>query len=558
MLISDTDFKKVILDTGVVSAKQLEELSSNAKQSKVPLDRVLLDKELISDENLGRIMADALHVPFVVLSKEAIDPEVLKIIPEVYARKQMVIAFGRSKNGLKVAMTDPTKLEIANFIAKKAGEKVTIYLATERDLDDAMRLYQKELQKTFDEMIKEEVDQAGRSSAKEAPVAKIVDLLIEYAYQNKTSDIHIEPQEEESLVRFRIDGVLHDVLHMPKALHEQVVTRIKVVSKLRTDEHLSAQDGKMQIKLPEENLDIRVSIVPIVDGEKIVMRLLSSKTRQYSLNDLGMTEQDLNKVRDGFNKPYGMVLSTGPTGSGKTTTIYSILKILNTRDKNIATIEDPVEYDIAGINQIQVNVKTNLTFADGLRAILRQDPNIIFVGEIRDKETAGIAVNSAMTGHLVLSTLHTNDAATALPRFMDLGVEPYLVASTVNTIIGQRLIRKVCEKCRVSTTIKVADLNNHLPLELVKKHFGDKTEIRYYHGPGCPVCHYSGYVGRLGIFEILEVTDEIRQLIVAKAPAEQIVKKAIEQGMTTMLDDGLNKVARGLTTFDEILRATKG
>ena len=475
----------------------------------------------------------------------------------IVAKKEQIIAFEKNSQGLKVAMADPLNLEIQQFIAKKAGEKVIPYYATAKDLNEAMRLYSKELQKTFDEMLQQQVEAVEKGQAQDVPIAKIVDLLVEYAYQNKASDIHIEPAEQQSLVRFRIDGVLHDVLKMPIALHSQVVTRVKVLSKLRTDEHMSAQDGKLQMSLPEEELDIRVSIVPIVDGEKIVMRLLSSRSRQFSLGDLGMNDKDLAKVKAGFKRPYGMVLSTGPTGSGKTTTIYAILKILNTRDKNIATIEDPVEYDMEGVNQIQVNPKTNLTFADGLRAILRQDPDIIFVGEVRDKETAGIATNSAMTGHLVLSTLHTNNAATTLPRLIDMGIEPFLVASTVNVIVGQRLVRQICQKCRLSQMMSLTELSKQIPKELIKKHLGDKSQLRIYQGKGCPVCHNSGYSGRIGVFEVLEVTEAIKELIAAKADADVLSKKAIQEGMSTMLEDGLQKVAHGITTIEEVLRVTK-
>ncbi len=389
------------------------------------------------------------------------------------------------------------------------------------------------------------------------PIAKIVDVLIDAAYQDKASDIHIEPEEKYSLIRFRIDGVLHEVLRVPKVLHDRVITRIKVLSGLRTDEHMSAQAGKMRMALEEENLDIRVSIIPIAEGEKVVLRLLSSRSREYTLVDLGMNENDLKKVQAAYNKSYGMILSTGPTGSGKTTSIYAILKILNTREKNITTIEDPIEYRIKGANQVQVNQKTNLTFANGLRSILRQDPNIIFVGEIRDSETAGIAVNAALTGHLVLSTLHTNDAATAIPRLTDMKVEPFLVASTVNIIIAQRLVRKICDMCKTTDDMTIDELKKRLPGGVIQKHFGGDTALTLYKGKGCKICHNTGYSGRLGVFEVLEVTKTIRQLITERSDSDVINEKAIEEGMTTMLDDGLDKVHKGLTTIEEVVRVTK-
>lgn len=564
---TDQALYRYLKELEVINKHALDRAYEQSLKKKTPLEDILLDKNLISDENLGKIISEVISVPFVRLSKVPIPRQVLRIIPEIVARKQRVICFKKDKTGIALAMTNPQNIEFAEFIERKSGDKVTKFFATQRDIDDALRLYSKELQSTFDELLKTQVDAYGHATQKDAPVAKIVDLLIEYAYHNKSSDIHIEPQEEQSLVRFRIDGVLHDVLRFPKNLHDQIVTRIKVLSKLRTDEHLSAQDGKLQVKLTEEDLDIRVSIVPIIDGEKVVMRLLSSKSRQFSLAELGMNKTDLARVKAGFSKPFGMVLSTGPTGSGKTTSIYAIVNVLNTRDKNIATIEDPVEYDIAGINQIQVNPKTNLTFADGLRAILRQDPDIIFVGEIRDKETAGIAVNSAMTGHLVLSTLHTNNAATSLPRLIDMGIEPFLVASTVNVLIGQRLVRKICEKCRFSIETKLEgdkwllegreDARLNILKTALTEKFGSGKKFRIYRGKGCPVCHTTGYSGRVGIFEVLTVTESIRNLITAKADADTILKKAREEGMTTMMDDGLEKIAGGITTLEEVLRATK-
>lgn len=538
--ISEADFKSAMLE---VSATR-------------NISDILLDKSLIADKQLGQIMADYLRIPFVDLAQTSVVPEILRIIPEIVAKKQQIIAFAKDQDGLKVATSNPTNTEEIKFIEKKSGEHVVVYYATSRDIAQALRLYAKDIQKTFDELLSEQVETASKGIGGEVPLIKMVNLFFEYAYTSKASDIHIEPRNKSFLVRFRIDGVLHDILELPKNLYDQVVSRIKVLAKLRTDEHLSAQDGKLRIKIEQEDIDVRVSIVPIVAGEKIVMRLLSSHSRQLFLTDLGMSEADLEKVKAGFKKPYGMILATGPTGSGKTSSIYAILTILNTREKNIASIEDPVEYDIEAVNQIQVNEKTNLTFADGLRSILRQDPDIIFVGEIRDKETAGIAVNSATTGHLVLSTLHTNDAATTLPRLIDMEVEPFLIASTVNTIIAQRLVRKICERCRISENVSLSDLSKTLSPILIEKYFGNKQNIRLYRGKGCEVCHDTGYTGRVGIFEVLEVTPKIRELIVSKSDADVIQAQAITEGMTTMLESGLQKVAMGITTLEEILRVT--
>jgi type IV pilus assembly protein PilB len=557
MLVTDDDLKKLLLSVKVLDQKKLDDVLEYAKNSDIPFRDALIEKDIITDENLGVLIADAKKIPFAVLSKISIPEEAFRIIPERLARKYKAIPFARDKNGIKVAMSDPTNVLIPEMIARKTGQKVFVYLATERDIYNKLFLYRRDLQKTFDSLVSEQVRSTGRTSSIDAPIAKIVHLIIQYAYQDRASDIHIEPEEKDTLVRFRVDGILHDVLLLPIKLHEQISTRIKVLSSLRTDEHLSPQDGKMRVQLDEENLDIRVSILPVIYGEKIVLRLLASHFRQFSLTDLGMSEKDLQKVTNAFKKSFGMILSTGPTGSGKSTSIYSVLKIINTRDKNITTIEDPVEYRLKGINQIQTNAKTDLTFASGLRSILRQDPNVILVGEIRDSETAGIAVNAALTGHLVLSTLHTNDSAGALPRLTDMNVEPFLVASTVSVIIAQRLVRKICEMCKASQDVTIDQLKQNLPEDAIKKHFGTKTNARVYIGKGCEVCHFTGYSGRFGIFEVLEVTNSIKKLISAKEDSDAIVEQAVTDGMDTMLDDGLSKVVKGVTTIEEVLRVTK-
>jgi type IV pilus assembly protein PilB len=555
--LSDTELKNILLELGVTDDFQLKKAEEYVAREKTNLYEALIEMDFISDENLGKLIASHINLPYVNLAKTAISKETLELIPELVAKKHGMVAFAHDAAGVKVGTTNPFNQEVFQLLSKKLGEKVEIFFATERDLDNVLHLYHTDLQKSFDNLIKDQVAEAGTASNKSVPIAKIVDLLISYAYEDKASDIHIEPEEFESSVRFRIDGVLHDVLVFSKDLHDQIITRIKVLSKLRTDEHMRAQDSKLQIPMQKENLDVRVSITPIVNGEKAVLRLLSSRSRQFSLIDLGLAEKDLEKVTKAFKSPHGMILATGPTGSGKSTSIYAILKLLNSREKNIATIEDPVEYDIAGINQIQVNTKTNLTFADGLRSILRQDPDIIFVGEIRDGETAGIAINAALTGHLVLSTLHTNDAPTTIPRLIDMNIEPFLVASTVNVIVAQRLVRKICESCRVSNVVPIAELEKKLSKIDIKKLTNDATEARLYSGKGCPVCHNSGYFGRIGIFEVLEMSPAIRELISTKANSDIIRKQAIKEGMTTMYDDGLIKVQNGLTTIEEIIRVAK-
>ncbi len=556
MLTNDELF--AILDKSlIIEHDQLVQIQALAQQDQISLYRAICDSGKVNDETLGQAIATGLNLPFISLSKETIAQDVFHIVPSRIARKYKITVFARDPNGIKLATSDPKNIPLFEMLVKKTNSKISLYYATERDIDDAITLYKKVLQKTIDELLSEEIEKARLTKSDDLPIAKIVDELIRAAYEDKTSDIHIEPEEKNSLVRFRIDGVLHDVLQIPIELHDRIITRIKVLSNLRTDEHMSAQDGKMRFNADADELDIRISLLPVVNGEKAVLRLLASGSRTYTLSETGMTDADVAKVRRAYGKSFGMILSTGPTGSGKTTSIYSILRILNTRERNIQTIEDPVEYRIRGANQVQVNVKANLTFANGLRSILRQDPNVIFVGEIRDSETAGIAVNAALTGHLVLSTLHTNDAATALPRLTDMKVEPFLVASTVNSIIAQRLVRKICDMCRTKLDIPRSDLEKNFSNITLTKHFADDQTISLFKGAGCKICRNTGYQGRLGIYEVLEVTNEIRSLIANKIDAETISKKAIESGMNTMIDDGLEKAKKGLTTIEEILRVSK-
>ena len=553
MLLKEEQLIELLKKINVLDDKKLKKAHEFMKDSSIGFQEAIIQLNFISDEQLGITIANHLKIPFISLAKISIPEAVFHIVPEKIARKQKAIAFARDANGIKLAMADPSNKEIIEMVARKTQSKVLPHLASERDIMNTFYIFKKDLQKSFSNLIEKSVKNHGH----DMPVSKIVDLILETAFYDKVSDIHIEPQEEYALARYRIDGILHDVIKYPRDLNERILTRIKVLSRLRTDEHMSPQDGKMRFEIEDSFIDLRVSIIPIANGEKAVLRLLSAHNKNITLTDLGMSDNDLEKVNRAYTKSYGMVLSTGPTGSGKSTSIYAILKNLNTRAKNITTIEDPIEYRIQGVNQIQVNPKTKLTFASGLRSILRQDPNIIFVGEIRDSETAGIAVNAALTGHLVVSTLHTNDAATALPRLMDMKIEPFLVASTVNIIIAQRLVRKICEMCKTTINTTHEELRKNLPSEMVKKHFGAKSIINIYKGSGCPVCHSTGFIGRLGVFEVIEVTKEIRSLILKKADSDVIVEQAGKDGMSTMLDDGLDKVAQGITTIEEVLRVTK-
>jgi type IV pilus assembly protein PilB len=561
MPIDYTKLTSALTETGLLTAAQVSLAQQKAEEDKRPLEEILVDEEYISGDHLGQIIADFFDVPYVNLQKKSIDENALRIIPELVARRQKMIAFERDQAGIKIAMADPENEEMRQFIEKKSGETVVPYYAIPRDIIDSLSHYRKGLTEEFDSIIRENVaaSQARSEQEREVPITRIVDTILEYAYQNKVSDIHIEPHEKKIVVRFRIDGILHDVVFMPKEILELIIMRIKIMSQLRTDEHRAAQDGRLEFTTEAEKVDVRVSILPVADGEKVVMRILSEKSRQFKLSDLGFSPEDFKKIERNFKKPYGMILATGPTGSGKTTTLYTILKILNTREVNISTIEDPVEYDIEGINQIQVNAKTGLTFAKGLRSILRQDPDIIMVGEIRDEETASIAINSAMTGHLVLSTLHTNDAATTLPRLLDMHIEPFLISSTVNVAIGQRLVRKIHQNC----------LESYIPdqkeLQAIEDAIGkgratklglNKKGVRLYRGKGCKLCNNTGYESRIGIFEVLEMTEEIRQLIMQRVNSDEIRKAAVAAGMTTMLEDGVKKALGSATTIEEVLRAT--
>lgn len=391
----------------------------------------------------------------------------------------------------------------------------------------------------------------GIEHLERASVKDLVDGIVRYAFLIRASDIHLDPFEDIVAVRFRIDGILHDVMAITKDVHYKVITRIKVLSELRTDEHYAAQDGRFRVMVEQTPVDVRVSIAPTYFGENAVMRLLVGQTKALRLEELGFSESDLQKVQNNISKSFGMILATGPTGSGKTTSLYSVMNILNSRERSIITIEDPIEYTLPGVSQIQVNPRTNLTFAAGLRTIVRQDPNIIMVGEIRDEETAGIAVNAAMTGHLLLSTLHTNDASVTLPRLLDMGIEPFLIASTVNIAIGQRLVRRLCSQCAVRrniTAIEKESLSNIIPADILEQHNG------FYDPQGCPECNNSGFLGRIGIYEVLEVTENIRGLIMRRKDADTIASAAMEEGMTSMIVDGFIKATKGITSLAEVLR----
>lgn len=584
MRIENQQLKAFILDSELVKEGVLDQAEKKSILENKKLSEVLLDENLINEEELIKLQAYILGIPFVNLEKHEIAKEILNYIPEPIAKTHNIVAFKKSENVLEVAMLDPEDLQTINFIAKKTGLVIKPRLTSRESIHSVLKQYQKSLQAEFGEIIEKNTEKLTDTNknkkqesdkmdlvkvAEDLPIIKIVDTLLKHAIIQGASDIHIEPLEKEVIVRYRIDGILHDAMTLPRQVYTGIVARIKVLSNLKLDEHRLPQDGRFKVETADYKVSFRVSILPVFDGEKIVMRLLDESVKGYTLENLGFWGHSLEVVHRNIKKPNGMVLVTGPTGSGKTTTLYAILDILNQPEINISTIEDPVEYRMPRINQTQINPKINLTFASGLRALLRQDPDIIMVGEIRDEETAEIAVHAALTGHLVLSTLHTNSAAGTLPRILDMGIEPYLIASTANVIIAQRLVRKVCSSCAKRYTLEekiIASLQERFDiqkiLEVMKKEkIVDKKsgweDIQFVKGAGCEHCNKDGYRGRVGIYEVLDITEELGALIAAKGTSDDIEKFARQKGFVSMAEDGFIKAVQGFTTVEEVLRVTK-
>lgn len=581
MKVELDQLKKFLIEAGLVTDKQFEREAKKSLETNQKIQDILVLDGLVSQEDITKLEAYLLGIPFINIEKETIPLDVLKIVPEPIARAHNIIAFRLNDENLEVAMVDPEDLRTIDFIKKtNPSLKVVPRLTTYEGIKKALYQYQKTLQAEFGEIIKkeantikhiqdnddlvEEQEKNLEKVAQELPVITVVDTLLKHAILQRSSDVHIEPLEKEVIVRYRIDGLLRNVMSLPITAASGIVARIKVLSNLKLDEHRLPQDGRFKIETEDFKYSIRVSILPVFNGEKIVMRMLAEGSKAYSLEALGIDAKALELLHFNLNRPSGMILITGPTGSGKTTTLYAMMEILNTPDVNISTVEDPVEYRMPRVNQTQVNAKIGLTFSAGLRSLVRQDPDIIMVGEIRDNETAALAINAALTGHQVLSTLHTTEAAGAIPRLIDMKCEPFLLASTLNVVIAQRLVRKFHsdkEKYKPSSD-ELKNIEKYCKLERVlsllkeEKAIDPKASIKdieFYKAKSSKESA-DGYSGRMGIYEVLPVTETIKELIVKKATSKDIANQAIKEGMRTMIEDGFVKAAKGFTSIEEVLR----
>lgn len=581
MHVKSEQLKKFIADTGLVSLADVEAAEKKAKNTDVSFDDILVHEGKLTVDDLRQMKAYILGVPFINLRSEKIDPAVLALIPEPIARNHNAVAFKKDGASLEVAMLDTDDLEAINFIKKKVGLKILPRLTDTESMKTVLLQYQKSLKAEFGDIIQKEAeglkmipegeDGEVRSEAdlkklaEDLPVVRIVDTLLNHAIIQGASDIHIEPMEKQVLVRYRVDGILHDAMILPKTTASGITARIKVLANLKLDEKRLPQDGRFKIEASGQAVAFRVSILPTYYGEKTVMRLLREGGGGFSLDGLGFHGEALERIHGASRQKTGMILVTGPTGSGKSTTLYTVLDLLNTPEVNISTIEDPVEYQMARVNQSQVRPEIGFTFSEGLRTLVRQDPDIVMVGEIRDHETASLAVNAALTGHLVLSTLHTNSAAGAMPRLIDMGVEPFLIVSTVNVVIGQRLVRRLCAvkekyfltKSEVASLRKSIDLDRVLKFlqeeKVIKEDVDDWEKIPFYKPKPTAECE-NGYGGRLVIHEVLKMTLTLKELIVKGASSDEIEKQAKKEGMMSMIEDGLFKAVQGMTTVEEVLR----
>lgn len=541
--INDEALKKILLDESYITQEDIQGAEQYMKSNNISFYDYLLQKNILNKELLGQAIAEAYKIPYADLM--AFTPpssQVLKI-PEEIARTHRAILFSEKENEMVIATDMPANKELpARMSELFPNKKIGIAYSLSEDIETVFMYYRKPLETRFSKIIE----------GKNKVVPELLKEIFNDAVAYKSSDIHFEPTKDHIRVRFRIDGVLYEAGKLPKSYYENVLNRMKVQSGLRIDQHFETQDGALRHVMEDRVIDFRTSIIPTVEGEKVVLRVLSSYAQKLSLGELGLLPEQEKVLNDAATKPFGMILVAGPTGAGKTTTLYGFLKLVNNSGVNITTIEDPVEYKMGGVNQIQVNPQTDITFAKGLRSIIRQDPDIILVGEIRDKETAEIAVNAALTGHLLYSTFHANDAATAIPRLLDMGAEPFLLASTLEVVVAQRLVRKICKECRVSVKEKLENLNIPYP-EIVKEYFPGEA-VTLYKGKGCKSCANTGYKGRTAVFEIIKITPAVQELILKKPSTKEILSLARKEGMITLFESGVDKVKKGITTLEELLR----
>lgn len=568
MNIAPKQILDLLVKKGVIDQAKSDQIELETLQKNIPIDDYLFNAQDIKKADVLAAMSDILHVPSIDVTTTAIDPQALGMIPESLCRKYLIIPviFDPKNNTLTIATADPFNITLSDFLEKKTAKNIIFSLGYLSDITKSIDLaYSQSLSPEVTEALKEVDTSVSKPDAdvgtviKEAPIAKILSTILEFAVKSRASDVHIEPQETNVRVRYRIDGILQEKLTLPKGIQDALVSRTKILSEMKIDERRIPQDGRFTYRIGSEEVDLRVSTLPTVHGEKIVMRLLKKTGGLPSLNDLGLRGPQLKDLEEAITKPYGIILVTGPTGSGKTTTLYSVLTRLNKPSVNIMTLEDPVEYQIQGINQVQINPQAGLTFANGLRSFLRQDPNIILVGEIRDSETTQLAIQAALTGHLVFSTLHTNDASTAIPRLIDLGAEPFLIASVLNASMGQRIVRKICEFCKTfyDPPAEVQASIKEVLGELLPVKFSQGTAMRLAKGAGCKECGNTGYQGRIAIFEVLRVDSNINKMILREASGKEIEIESRKHGLIIMKQDGYLKALDGITTVEEVLRVAE-
>ncbi len=565
MHISEKNLKRILMESDIISDAQFEAAKEEAWRSNRMVENVIIGKGDITESYFAEIVSDYFKVPVVNFNTTAVDNDALHLLPEAFSKTKRIAIFAidKEKRIAKAAMEDPGDLRTIVLAEMKLNMSISPYLAMPSSMKVLFKEYKKDISKEFDTIITQSIAEALASGglknaekmAEFVPIVTVTDSIIEYAVVSGASDIHIERLAEKVLVRYRVDGILLDITQLPKEVDEAIIARIKVLSGLQIDVHFTPQDGRFKFKLEDQSIDVRVSVMPTFYGEKIVLRLLRGSIRPLNLSELGMSNADIALVSQSTKKTFGMILVTGPTGSGKTTTLYAILHTINTPDVNIATIEDPIEYDVARLNQTQVNAKAGITFANGLRSLMRQNPDIIMVGEIRDDETVSIALNAAMTGHLVLSTLHTNDAPTAIPRLADMGGEPFLIANTLNVVIAQRLVRRICGNCVISYATD-PEIIESIRKQLALAVHATQTKIpaQLYKGRGCAICSHTGYAGQVGIYEILNATPTIKALIKPGMSLNDLRVTARKEGMRTMFEDGLTKAEAGATTIAEVFR----